>query len=865
MFIKIKLSVLLVLLSVVVYLPAQELSELLEPNLINHYQALYDQKGDLNQLRGTGFMPFQRLNRFYQDRVMADGSVHARNRLEVFKDIFEQQAYSRSGSSMANWQSAGPDKMDTYAGRVISHAFDPEDPDKLWVGSASGGLWLTEDRGENWRPMTDEIPSCGVGAVAVHPTNGDKIIIGTGEGFAPVGAVLKPGLGIFKSDDGGVTWQETNVTYSLAADVSFLDMVWHPTDHSIIWAAGSNGLWKSENGGDTWHIVLGDGTNHQNYIIDDIIIQHDDPEIMFIGRENVGIFKSTDGGETFVQITNGLPTTDLNFINISQCTSAPNVLYSSIIKRSDFSLRGVYKSVDGGESWVNLPSAPNAPCSPQIIGLCQGWYNNFVAVSPFNPDLVTFGGVTMWMSTDGGVSWVEKDRLICPTCGIPPPCTMWGDHHDFAFSPHDSLRMYTLSDGGISRSDDGGQCFTDKNHKLNSAQLVAAAISRKDPNVIIGGLFDHGLHAVDLSVGTDWFKWGWFDGADVEIHSNDPNTYYGTWIDGTYWKYKKGVNVWADPINVGINLSENTSQFWAPLAIHPTNGAVLLGSTQQQVYRSDNAGLSWTPVLQAVTVTDLRFSEADHNIAYAVAWNNSSWTFHRSEDQGRTWVQTLGAPGWRVTDLKTSASDPMTVFASRNSINSNTPHVYKSTDGGDTWISIQGNMPDIITNTIEVDHRDHDIIYCGTDLGVFLTRDGGLNWTPFNEGMPITYVYDLQYNPTDTSLVAATMGRGAWKTYLGESMSSTFDAEPAKINFDIYPNPAYHEVKIVFERIENDAIQLNILDALGQFREKIVIQENDVLFEEITYPIDRKKLNAGMYYVQLITDGKSYLRPLVIR
>ena len=857
---------LIIFLFLATYISAQneqEQNPLQRSKLYDHYEKIFEEKqGHLNQLKGTGYNPFSRLEKFYSDRYVSNNHSLPKKRIELYKEILSRQSENKSGSPIANWFNIGPYSMETYGGRVISYAFDPEYKEKFWVGSASGGLWLTENMGESWRPMSDDIPSTGIGAIAIHPDNKEIMLIGTGEGYSAPGVVIKPGSGIYQSFDRGETWSHTNFNFSLSTGVSIMDITYDPEQPDIVWAAATNGLYKSIDGGMNWLAVLSNGTNHGSFIFNKVIINKDNPNIMYVAHEGVGIYKSIDRGENFNLMTAGLPTSNINIIDITICDATPETLYASIINASNFALNGVYKTTDGGTNWSQLNSAPQAPCSPQFSGFCQGWYNNFIQVSPTDPNHVFFGGVTMWQSQDGGLTWTEKDRLICPTCAEPPSCTMYADHHAFGFSPLDSNVMISLNDGGVAISHDGGDCFEDINNELVTAQFLAITSSRIDPNIVIGGFQDHGLQGANLVSGYDWKRWGWFDGSDVEVHSSDKNIYYGTWYDGTYWKIDNRFQQYAQQINTGMDLSENTSTYFAPIAVNPQNGNNILGATQQRLYISQNGGGTWKAVLSASVISDITFSEANPDFAYSTAWTGTGWTFYRSQDGGETWNTTATAPGWRVTDIKTSAQDALKVYASRNSINPGVAHIYKSIDGGETWLPIQGDMPDITTNAIAVDFFNDDIIYAATDLGIFVTENGGLNWVPFQEGMPITYVYDLAYNPTDTSLVAGTLGRGAWKTKVfSEALTSIKDNISNELNYLIYPNPSNGLFTIELENQKNEALEIYLLNELG---EKITQLFNGSTQGKNKLHFEIKEKASGLYFILIKTPKRLYTRKFVL-
>lgn len=822
--------------------------------------------GNMQAMKHTGYMPFVRLKKFYDDRAFEETASLSKRRLAVYESLLQHQAAARSSQPVADWKDIGPASMETYGGRMISHAFDPVDSKKVWAGSASGGLWRTTNGGNSWQSMTDLLPSTGVGAIAIKPDNPDVLLIGTGEGTIPTYLSVKGGIGIFKSTDGGKSWEATSFAYDLKKDVSVMKLVWHPTQHNILYAGATNGMWKSEDEGQTWKLIAGTGSNHTTYVCNDIILDAKDPNILYYAIEGNGIFKSLNGGASAVKLTNGLPTTDVNYIRMSQCAGANQVLYASIIAAGNSGLKGLYRTDDGGDHWTKLVNAPQAPCSPDFVGLCSGWYANFVCVSPVDPEHVFLGGITMWESRDGGTSWIQKDRLQCDNCADPPPCTMYGDHHDMGFSPHNPNLIYNFSDGGVAVSRNGGGCFEDKNQDLGTGQFYAIASARTDPNIVSGGFQDHGLQAVDIRQGRNWTRWSWLDGADCVIHPQDAGIFYGTWIDGSYWKYEKNGGRYAYPIMSGIDINENNGFYFAPICIDPKNGDVLLGATKQKLYRTDDGGLNWTPVFTTSVLSDFSFSEADSRYAYAASWvTSASSRILRSEDNGLTWKPALKNPGGLITDLKTSAQHPLTLFVSRNNPAANKPHVFKSTDGGDSWTPIQGDLPDVFVNCLAVDLFNDNIVYAGTDLGVFITTNGGINWTPFNEGMPITYIYDLDFNPTDTSLVTGTYGRGAWKTkaFVPE-VTGTVDVAHAEKGFALSPNPTRDLVRITVPDRSGEHLDLSILNGYGQVVHQIFKDRAEADDLRLSFSCKQLNIGAGHYYVRLISEGYSAVQKLVV-
>ena len=824
---------------------------------------------------GTGYLPYLREKRLFDLRADYCGDAGGQRRWEIFREM-RNRTLTRSGDLLpaADWQPLGPNKMEGQGGRMISHAFDPENSQVIWAGSASGGLWLSENGGDTWQPMTDQIPSTGVGAVTVNPLNPNSLLIGTGEGYA-LGGTIRPGLGVFKSTDRGLMWGQSDFFYQSLAGVSAFKVVWSHADTNLVWLAATNGIWKSSDAGLTWVLKKGDGTNQNTAICDDVVQHGTNPDHLMAAIESDGIWRSTNGGDNWSKLGGGLPTTDLNFINLDICKSQPDVVYASITAGStgNFGLKGLFRTDDFGDNWVQISNAPDALCSPQFPGLaCQGWYDNVVAVSPADPDVVWLGGVTLWRSTNGGDTWVERDRLTCPNCSDPPVCRTYVDQHDFAFDPSDPQTVYAFNDGGVAKSTDGGECFAQKNEGLITGQFYAIASGRSDPGTVIAGTQDHGLQGIKLSENTNlaWDRWGFLDGSDVEVHSSNANTLYGGWIDGRYFRTNGGVHVLASQITSGINLNENNGFYWAILRQHPQNPLILLGATQQRLYKTTNGGNFWSGVATMTEPKMFEFDQADPTNAYCAAWsNNGTWSFWRSQNSGDTWAQTNNSPGWRVTDIKSSPHQPGLIYVSRNSSFANTAHIYKSDDFGNTWTAIQGDLPDLPVNAIAVHPFLPEVLFAATDLGVFVTCDDGGTWTEYNENLPVSIALDIEFNPADTTLLVGTLGRGAWRTkaWSGEPLATDeFAGKPIFGFANISPNPASQEVRIRYFLQKTAQVQLEVTNVLGQkvavlFSGKQTVGEHSASWNGLT--VNGLRAQTGVYFVRLKVGRRAVVERVV--
>lgn len=847
----------------------------------DYFQANFFSKGvPADSLgEGTGYLPYIRERYLYDLRKDYRGDAGGGRRWAIFENMRRASLARNGNGPAADWQPLGPNKMEEMGGRMISHAFEPGNTQVIWAGSASGGLWLSENGGDSWRPMTDQIPSTGIGAVAVNPQNPESLLIGTGEGYALGSSSIRPGLGVFKSANRGLTWSPTNFDYQPSAGVSAFKMVWSHADSNLVWLAATNGIWKSADAGMTWVLKKGDGSNQATAICNDLVQHPTSPDTLFAAMESDGIWKSTDGGENWVKLANGLPATDLNFISLDLCTSQSDVLYASISssQSTGWQLKGLYRSDNGGGSWLKIPNAPNAFCppNPPAGASCQGWFDNVVAVSPADPDVVWLGGASLWRSVNGGQSWTQHDYYACANCPLPQNCRTYVDQHDFAFDPADAQTLYVFNDGGVSKSADGGNCWERKNEGLVTAQFYAIASGRSDPGTIVAGTQDHGLQGIKLSENSNlaWDRWGYLDGSDVEVNAANANMLFGGWINGTYWRSSGGVHTLATQITNGINLNENNGFFFAILRQQPGNPLTLLGATQQRLYKTTNGGTFWTPVQAMNQPKIFEFDQNNPDVAYAAAWNNNgSFSFWKSQNAGNTWAQTASAPGWRVTDLKSSPLKAGLVYASRNSISPNQPHVYQSDDYGESWKSIQGDLPDLPVNALAVHHFVPGVLFAATDLGVFITCDDGKTWTEYNDNLPVTFVLDLEFNPVDTSLRAGTLGRGAWRAraWMPDETSATGGNHRENLFgiTSVSPNPAVGPVRIAYFLKKTADVRLEVLDALGQkvaaiYSGKRGPGEHDAVWNGLN--ANGAPTPAGLYFIRLIADNESVTKQLVWR
>lgn len=827
----------------------------------NYYDSAFFSKGRArDDMSKTGYYPFLRRENFYKMHRNEIGQVPLNEQWNNFLK-FRKNSLSvgnRNGNPVANWIPMGPNPVSTtlssgYAGRMISFAYDPVDPNIVYSGAAEGGLWKSEDAGENWKPMTDQLPAVGVSSIAINPNDPNVLLIGTGEGkayFTSSILSMKPGLGVFKSEDKGLTWTPTSFDYSAAEGVASYEMVWSSDDTNKVYLAASNGLWVSNDAGETWVSKL-------PHRMTSVVIKPDAPNTLFATAEMVGLFKSTDGGENWT-LDNNLPTGNNFGVSVlAVCRDFPDFIVLSAADFNGFVL-GLYKSSDGGNTWTNLNTPGCYLCSQNGVPL--GWYVNTLAVSPADTNRIIIGGTPLYVTANGGQNWVGQSIDIVTQAGRP-----FIDQHKTVFSPHDDMTVFETNDGGIVKSTNGGSSWTLKNKGIATGQFYAIASSRSDPNLLTGGFQDHGLLKVeDYQDNLTWSKWWRSDGTRVLIDPDNPNIIYGQTVNGSKVKSNNG-GLNAFPINSG--LTGTFSSIWVDFMMDPVDSKVLFTANINRIFKSTNGGGSWQAKSTVAFAKALAISTIDNQHVYAAGWpwnSTTSNTFYHSTDNGETWAQTAAAPGWRAFHIEADPVDLGTVYAVSNAALPNQPHVLKSTDHGQSWTDMTNNLPDIGTNDIAINPYNNQHLYVATDFGMFASVNGGEEWFEFNDNnLPLVYCLDIHIHPTDTTLRVGTQGRSAWltKAIPIDIMSSTATIQAEAKGFStlqVSPNPSDDYFNISFDLEKKRQVQLSIYNALGQ-RLYVVLDET-LSSGTHAYVWDGQNAHQlqvapGVYYLQMSLDG----------
>lgn len=706
--------------------------------------------------KGCGYKPFKRWEYMMQSRIDQYGNKPAPDK--IFNEYNSFSDRKSPSTYEGNWQSQGPfvlpaDKGYEGLGRINAIAFHPSDPNTIYIGAPAGGLWVTTVGGNSWTSTTDVLPTLGVSAIAVDPANPMNIYIGTGDRDASDA----PGMGVMKSTDGGLTWAMSN---SGMGNVIVGDMLIDYTNSMILIAATSSGIFKSVDGGVSW--VQKKPGNFK-----DIAFKPFTTSVIY-GTASGNFFRSTDNGDTWQQITNGLVSNPRAVIAVTPAN--PEVVYL-MASKPDNGFQGLYKSTDGGSSFVQKSTSPNIfdwSCDGSGTG-GQAWYDMALVADPNNADIIYAGGVDIWKSSNGGTTW-QINAHWYGGCGKP---AVHADQHIFTFNPLNN-KIYAGNDGGIYWTDNGGSNWHEITNGLAISQAYKIGQSAQIDDLVVNGYQDNGTSI--LENGT-WYAIGGGDGMECAIDYTNSNyryttIYYGT-IDRTYGQSGQGAIAGKD-----INGITEEGDWVTPFIIDENDpNTMFIG--YKNVWRSRNIKatntdqVDWTKI-SSISLGNLKVVEQSPvNTDIMLVSNDASISYSTNvQSEVPVWKTMESLPGTgKITDIECSPEDANTIYLTRGT------KVYKTIDFGHDWENISGTLPAVNINTIVYYKGSREGLYIGTDAGVFY-KDASLpDWIIFSEGLPVSSkiteleIYYDYANPVNDRIKAGTYGRGLWK-------SDLFYAEP---------------------------------------------------------------------------------------
>jgi len=750
------------------------------------YQSREEAKDEGEESMSDIFKRWEYIHQFHADR---NGNLPLPS-----YELAEYQGYFSKHLTDAyrgSWTEVGPltypvnatDPQPTGMGRVNAVAFHPANPDILFAGAPSGGIWKSINGGISWTNNSGNLPTIGVSAILVDSVNSNIMYVGTGDRDGND----SPGTGIYKSIDGGVNWLPVN--YGIPANTTVGMLIRHPADAKTILAATSAGICKTIDAGVTWEVKKSD-----IYPFKDIRFKPGDPSTVY----------ATAGGRFYVSINTGdtwdeviLPVTGARAV-IGVSPNQPNTVY---LCQSNGYFKGLLRSVNSGQAFTTQST------SPLITGYwCMGGdssqqsnYDLCMTVDPKNAAVIYVASINVWKSTNSGVTWSisanwnpKEEEPPCPN--IP---AVHSDHHSLDWSPVNG-NLYLGNDGGVYYTANGGTTWKEISAGLGISQIYRVGQSATSPSLCISGFQDNGT---GLSNGSSFTTVIGGDGMDCMIDYSDTNYRWGSYCEGRVYR-KAGLSqkyeIAASVKYLGLT---DLGGWVTPFIQHvKTPSTVFMG--RKNVWRSTNTkadavnSIVWTKISSLdtlLTFTVLEQSIANPDILYAARKGQTPEpvkgvmardTLIRSDNVNAaspSWSACKLPGGVSPSSIKAHPKDPMLVYATAGS------KVYKSTDKGANWTDISGSLPNISINCIAYDTNSNEGLYIGNIYGVFYRNAGMSDWTDYSSSLPKVDVRDLKFyhNPNDPSkslLKAGTYGRGLWQSPL----YSYAGANPAvtKVTFD---------------------------------------------------------------------------------
>jgi len=707
--------------------------------------------------------------------------------LGVVSDL-SAQGYDETLFDALEWRMVGPYR----GGRVVAVAGVPSQPYVYYMGATGGGVWKTINGGATWEPVSDEdFTSGSIGAIAVAPSDPNVVYVGTGE--ACIRGNTSPGDGVYMSTDAGKTWKHVGLRD--AGQIG--GIVVHPTDPNVVYVAvlghafGSNetrGVFRSRDGGATWEKVLYRDANAGGI---DLAMDPNNPRVLYAalwqarrmpwgmesGGPGSGLFKTTDGGETWTEISrnDGLPKGTLGKIGVTVAPVNSDRVWA-IVEAED---GGVFRSDDAGLTWAKV----NDDRSLRQ----RAWYYTHIYADPENVNTVYVLNVRFWKSTDGGKTYETID-------------TPHGDNHDLWIDPNNALRMIEGNDGGANVTYNGGATWSEQTNQP-TAQFYQVTTTEHFPYHVCGAQQDNStLCTPSRTTGfgitlQDWYTVGGCESGYIAVRPDDPEVSYAGCYGGSISRYDRStgqdraIHAWPDnPMGWGAADLKYRFQWTFPIVLSPFDPDELYVAANV-VFRSRDEGQSWEVISPDLTrndktkqissggpITKDNTSVEYYNTIFALVPSqhdrNTIWAgsddgrIHITRDGGGTWTEITprDMPEWGlVSIIDESAHEPGVAYAAVNryKLDDFSPYIFKTRDYGRTWRKIVRGIPaGHYVRVVREDPARRGLLYAGGEFGVYVSFDDGENWQSLQLNLPVVPVRNMVIKEND--LVLATHGRSFW-------------------------------------------------------------------------------------------------------
>ena len=767
---------------------------------------------------------FKHLERWkWANRLDIDEKGFLKDENSIIKQ-YEESIIQNKTLNYGNWSPLGPTDWvngntgyNPGVGRINAVTVDPTNSNIIYACAASGGLWKSNDAGQTWNTITDDFTVLGTSDVEVNPQNNQILYLATGDRDG----LNTYGMGVYKSVDGGASWDTTGLNVEESSEAMIVNCLEiNPQNPEIVFAGTKSGLYKTENGGDTWVKVIIFGDIHE------VKLNPLNPNTVFAVRED-RFYRSTNGGDSFETIWD-FPSMNSGRIAFDVTIADTSYIYA-LVADINSKFLGVYRSTNGGIGFTEMVNSD----AINLLGYAndgsddasQAWYDLTIAVSQENRDDVYTGGVNVWRSIDGGVNW-----------NIYSEWYYYGDNSIYSHADIHSLDFYgnTLfcgSDGGVFKNTNN-QGWQNISSGLNISQIYKMSSSHNG-NMVSIGTQDNGTNLYN----SYWKHIRGADGMETIIDYSNPNNVYCSIYYASIYKSTTGGDN-----NSSIFSAEEygESAGWlAPYIIDKIDNYTLYVGAEN-IYKTTNAGSSWD------AITSL--GDGDYFDFIAIAKSNSDYIyaakanlFIRTKDGGDTWTELSLPFGGIVTGIEISSSNPEKIFVSAST--SSIGKVMVSENAGDSFETPYSVIYSGI-NSIAYENNSENGIYAATNLGVLYINDDLTDWVNYSIYLPFVKVTELELVTNINKLRASTYGRGVWESNL-YAETVNIDETNSLSSFKLYPNPVENTLNIELEDMK--VSKLFIYNVSG-----ITVYSTENISGNIS--VNVSNYVEGSYFVKIITD-----------
>ncbi len=844
---------------------------------------------------------------FYMQRVGPSGTINVAAQRAAFaqaralretasaRGTASGSAASESAAGKANaapWIALGPTNI---GGRITDIIADPANPDIAYVAAASGGVWKTTDAGASWAALFDDAGSLSIGALAMDPTDPAIVYAGTGEANPGGGSVAYGGDGVWKTTDGGATWSQsgldaTNAIGRIVIDPANPARVFVAACGTLFAPNADRGVYRSTDAGASWTHVLfvSDSTAAVDVAIDPATPSRiyaamwermRRPGSRRYGGTTSGLYQSTDGGDTWALLTNGLPaaSTKPGRIGVAIAPASPATVYAVYADSTGF-FAGFYRSTNSGASWTRQPDGILTGSS---FYSSYGWWFGRLYVDPVDANKVFACGVDFFRTTNGGATWSNITSVL------------HADQHAMWIQPSNPSLVWQGNDGGVYRSTTGGSPWVFSTG-LPITQFYTNEVHPIEPARVYGGSQDNGSVRTPSGLPNGWSMLLGGDGHYIIVDPNDTDVIYAEYQYGAFFRSTDGGGTFSGA-TAGIPGSDRKN--WStPVVVDPASAgkpATTLYYGTHRLFRSTNSAASWSAVsgdlsdgipgtngVVYATITTIAVAPTDSATIYVGTDDANVWV---STNAGGAWTKVDGAlPERWVTRVAVDPVNDAVAYATLSGFREaeSLPHVFRTSDWGATWADISGNLPEAPVNDLVIESTNPSVLYVATDVGVFVTQDQGASWAPLGSGLPIAVVTDLKsIGGAAPALYAATYGRSMFRCDVsagtrvagpaGEGAGGPSGAAAASrpLLESSAPNPMRDATRIAFSLPRDAGVRLDVMNLAGERVRTIVATSLPAGRHEAIWDgrdARGRQVASGTYVARLDAAGEVVTRKLIV-